>query len=166
MALSLCLSLILLIVTIDQVTKLFLMEQEFTLIKNLVLIEPRLNDGAAFSSLRGQRIFFVIFTTIALFFMFYILISGKFSKHKLFKITLAILIGGTIGNFIDRMMIGAVRDFIYLPPFNFVCNIADIAITASCVMFVIYLFFIHDKEEKRLKLQNGNTSEKDSQEKS
>jgi len=67
------------------------------------------------------------------------------------------MIGGVIGNFIDRMAIGAVRDFIYIPPFNFVCNIADIAITAACVMFVIYVFFIRDKEEQQLKAMAKGT---------
>lgn len=147
MALSICLSIILVLVTLDQVTKLFFMETEFSIIKGIIEFEPRLNDGAAFSSLRGERVFFIVFTVIALFVMFYILLTGWWSKHKFFKITLAVMIGGVIGNFIDRMMIGAVRDFIYLPPFNFVCNIADIAITAACVMFIIYLFFIRDKEE-------------------
>ena len=147
MALSVCLAIILAIVTIDQVTKIFLMEKSFTIIEKLLLVEPRLNDGAAFSSLRGERLFFIIFTVIALFLMFFFLITGKWSKHKFFRITLSVMIGGVIGNFIDRVIIGAVRDFIYIPPFNFVCNIADIAITVACVMFVIYLFFIRDKEE-------------------
>lgn len=147
MALSICLEIILVLVTLDQVTKIFFMETEFCLIKGLIEFEPRLNDGAAFSSLRGERVFFIVFTVIALFAMFYILITGWWSKHKFFRITLAVMIGGVIGNFIDRMIIGAVRDFIYLPPLNFVCNIADIAITVACVMFIIYLFFIRDKEE-------------------
>ena len=151
MALSVCLCIILAIVTIDQVTKLFFLEMEGILIDGLIEFVPKLNDGAAFSSLRGERVFFVVFTVISLFIMFYVLVTGMWSKNKFFRITLATMIGGVIGNFIDRMMIGAVRDFIYLPPFAFVCNIADIAITAACVMFVIYLFFMHDKEEKKNK---------------
>lgn len=161
MALSICLSIILALVTIDQVTKIFFMDMEFVLIKGLVEFEPRLNDGAAFSSLRGERVFFIVFTVIALFFMFFILVTGKWSNHKFFRITLATMIGGVIGNFIDRMMIGAVRDFIYLPPLNFVCNIADIAITVACVMFVIYLFFIRDKEEREKKQQAVIDANKD-----
>lgn len=148
---SLCFLIILALFTLDQVTKIIFMEQRFTLIKNLVVIEPRYNDGAAFSSLSGERVFFVVFTVIALVVMFYFLISGKWSKSLFFRITLSIMIGGVIGNFVDRLAIGAVRDFIYLPPLKFVCNIADIAITVACVMFMIYLFFIRDKEEVRLK---------------
>ena len=157
MALSLCLSVILAIVTIDQATKVLLMDVRSVIIPKLLIFEPRLNDGAAFSTLRGERVFFVVFTVIALFFMLYVLIARKWSNHKLFRVTLSVMIGGVIGNFIDRMAIGAVRDFIYIPPFNFVCNIADIAITAACVMFVIYVFFIRDKEEQQLKAMAEGT---------
>lgn len=151
MSLTLCLTIILAVVTIDQVTKIFMMDVNATLIRGVVEFTPKLNDGAAFSSLRGERAFFIVFTVVALFLMFYILITRKWSNNPFFRITLSIMIGGVIGNFIDRMMIGAVRDFIYLPIFSFVCNIADVAITVACVMFVIYLFFIRDKEEKRAK---------------
>lgn len=151
MSLTLCLTIILAVVTIDQVTKIFMMDVNFSLIRGVIEFTPRLNDGAAFSSLRGERVFFIVFTVVALFLMLYILVTRKWSNHPFFRITLAIMIGGVIGNFVDRMMIGAVRDFIYLPPFNFVCNIADIAITVACVMFVIYLFFMRDKEERQKK---------------
>ena len=153
MALSLCLSLILVVVTLDQATKIFFMGEDFTIIKNFILIEPRLNDGAAFSSFSGQRVLFIVFTTLALALMFYVLIKKKFSTHVLFRIAISVMIGGAIGNLIDRVAIGAVRDFIYLPPFNFVCNIADVAITVACVLFIVYLFFIRDKEETQKKLK-------------
>lgn len=151
MIITICLTIILAITTLDQMTKVCLMGDSATLIENIIAIEPRLNDGAAFSSLRGERVFFIVFTIISLFIMFFILFSGKWSKNTFFRITLSIMIGGVIGNFIDRMFIGAVRDFIYIKPLNFVCNIADIAITASCIMFIVYLFFIRDKEELQLK---------------
>lgn len=150
MALSLCLSIILAIVTLDQLTKIIFMEFSAVLIPDLLVLVPKLNDGAAFSMLEGERVFFVIFTVIALYFMFYLLITRKWSSHTFFRITLSVMIGGVIGNFIDRIAFGAVRDFIYIPPLGFVCNIADIAITAACVMFVVYIFFIRDKEEKKV----------------
>lgn len=159
MILTICLTIILGIVTLDQLTKVLLMEHSYDLIRGLIIIEPRLNDGAAFSSLRGQRVFFIVFTILALAVMIFILFSGKWSKNKFFRITISVMIGGVIGNFIDRLFIGAVRDFIYLPPLNFVCNIADIAITAACVMFVVYLFFIRDKEEQRIKEMKNKTKE-------
>ena len=150
MALSLCLSIVLAIVTLDQLTKIIFMEFSAVLIPDLLVFVPKLNDGAAFSMLGGERIFFIVFTVIALYFMFYLLITRKWSNNTFFRITLSVMIGGVIGNFIDRIVVGAVRDFIYIPPFKFVCNVADIAITVACVMFVIYVFFIRDKEEKKV----------------
>lgn len=151
MALSICLCIILGVVVLDQLTKIIFMGINFRFIPKLIHFVPKLNDGAAFSSLSGERWFFIIFTILALGLMFYLLITKKWSKHPLFLVTLSIMIGGVIGNFIDRLFFGVVRDFVYIVPMGFVCNVADIAITAACVMFVVYLFFIRDKEEKRAK---------------
>lgn len=150
MALSLCLSIILMIVTIDQLTKIIFMEVSAVLIPDLLIFVPKLNDGAAFSMLGGERVFFIVFTVVALYFMLYLLVTRKWSNNTLFRVALSVMIGGVIGNFIDRMAIGAVRDFIYIPPLGFVCNIADVAITVACVLFVVYMFFIRDKEEKAI----------------
>ena len=165
MALSLCLSIILAIVTLDQLTKIIFMEFSAVIIPDILAFVPKLNDGAAFSMLGGERVFFIIFTVIALYFMFYLLITRKWSNNTLFRITLSIMIGGVVGNFIDRMAFGAVRDFIYLPPLGFVCNIADIAITSACVMFLVYIFFIRDREEKQI-LRGNPQSETNEGEKS
>lgn len=151
MSITICLCIILSVIVLDQITKIIFMETSFRLIPKLISFEPRYNDGAAFSSLSGERIFFIIFTIIALVIMLYLLISKKWSKHPLFLTTLSIMIGGVIGNFIDRVVLGVVRDFIYVVPLRFVCNVADIAITMACVMFFIYIFFIRDKEERVLK---------------
>ena len=148
--LGLCLCIVLAVVTLDQLTKIIFMEISATLIPDLLVLVPKLNDGAAFSMLSGERVFFVVFTVIALYFMFYLLVTKKWSANNFFRITLSVMIGGVVGNFIDRMAFGAVRDFIYIPPLGFVCNVADIAISAACVMFVIYIFFIRDKEEKAI----------------
>ena len=153
MALSLLILIIMVVFTLDQVTKMLLMGVRLELIPKLIYFTPRFNDGAAFSSLSGELLFFIIFTILALAVMVYFLISKKWSNHPLFKTTVAIMIGGVIGNFVDRLALGVVRDFILVYPLGFVCNVADIAITAACVMFVVYLFFYHDKEEKK-KLSN------------
>lgn len=161
MLLSVSLVIILTIVTLDQVTKMLLMSVNCSIIPKLIYFTPRLNDGAAFSSLSGARVFFIIFTILSLVVMIYFLISKKWSDHPLFKSSVAVMIGGVVGNFIDRLLIGSVRDFILVWPLGFVCNVADIAITVACVMFIVYLFFYRDKEEKK-KLsikQNKNVME-------
>ena len=164
MSITICLCVILLLVVFDQISKMLLMTKSIKIIEGLLYFVPRYNDGAAFSSLSGARVFFIIFTIIALLFMGYVLFFKKWSKHPLFMLALSVMIGGVVGNFIDRIVFGVVRDFIYIPPFGFVCNIADIAITVACVLFFIYIFFIRDKEEKR-ELQVKNDKDLKDQEK-
>lgn len=161
MAISICLCIILGVVVLDQITKMIFMETAFTVFSKLLVFVPKYNDGAAFSSLSGERIFFIIFTVLALALMFYLLFTKKWSNHPLFLLTISIMIGGVIGNLIDRIIIGAVRDFIYVVPLGFVCNVADIAITAACIMFFVYIFFIRDKEEKQKKQKAITTEEKE-----
>lgn len=159
MATSICLCIILSLVVLDQITKIIFMETAFNVISDFLIVVPKYNDGAAFSSLSGERLFFIVFTVLALVLMFYLLVSKKWSGHPLFLWALSIMIGGVIGNLIDRILIGSVRDFIYVVPFRFVCNVADIAITAACVIFFVYIFFIRDREEK--KKQTNLNEEKD-----
>lgn len=160
MFLSVCFAIIVLIITIDQITKMFLMSVYAKIIPNVMYLAPSYNYGAAFSSLTGARVFFLVFTSIALVVMFYFLISKKWSNHKLFKIGLSVLIGGVIGNFIDRIAIGPVRDFLLISPLGFVCNVADIAITAGAVVIVVYIFFFRDKEElSKRKISNSQNAD-------
>ncbi|MBQ0059171.1 MAG: signal peptidase II [Lachnospiraceae bacterium] len=60
---------------------------------------------------------------------------------------MALLAGGAIGNLIDRVFLGSVRDFIYFKLINFpVFNVADIAVTCSAFILV-YLVLIYYKDE-------------------
>ena len=113
---------ILAIITIDQLLKIFLFDSSFVYIKNFLENYPIYNDGAAFSILSGQQVFFIVFTIIICILLFYLLISNRASSNGFFKYSLAVLLGGVIGNLIDRYFFEAVRDFWYVVPFNFVCN--------------------------------------------
>ncbi len=149
MVITISLVLCLLVVTIDQITKIFLMSENFTYIPYFLYNVPSLNDGAAFSMLSGARVFFIIFTTIVLFLVFALIFTNWLSDSKFFKYTLGVLSGGILGNFIDRYFIGSVRDFLYLEPFGFICNIADVAICVGTAMMCYYVIFLHkDKKQE------------------
>ena len=105
---------------------------------NLVLAY---NTGAAFSFLAGaggwQRIFFVATAVIAAVVIVYML--RKPQNHTLLNAALALILGGAIGNVIDRIRLGHVVDFIqvhgggyYFPAFN----IADSAITIGAALLI------------------------------
>ena len=150
MVITISLVLCLLVVTLDQITKIFLMSENFTYIPYVMYNVPSLNDGAAFSMLSGARVFFIIFTTIVLFLIFALIFTNWLSASKFFKYTLGILSGGILGNFIDRYFIGSVRDFLYLEPFGFICNIADVAICVGTAMLCYYVIFLHkDKKQEK-----------------
>ena len=156
MLVSMCLAIILCCVALDQITKIVFWNISKPLIGDVVWLTSTLNDGAAFSMLRGGRIFFIIFSIIALFILGYVLITRKVSNSTFFRLTISLMIGGIIGNFIDRFLWGYVRDFIYVKPLNFVCNVADIFICVATLFIVIYILFMHDNNSPSKKQKRKN----------
>ena len=134
-----------LVIVLDQLTKswvtaAFELGDSLTVTSffNLVLAY---NTGAAFSFLADaggwQRIFFVVIAVVASAVIVYLL--RKPQNHTLLNAALALILGGAIGNVIDRIRLGHVVDFIqvhgagyYFPAFN----IADSAITMGAALLI------------------------------
>lgn len=101
------------------------------------------NTGAAFSFLANaggwQRWFFVAIGVLAAGFIFWLL--AKHGHQKLFGLALSLILGGAIGNLIDRVLWGKVVDFVlvhweerwFFPAFN----VADSAITVGAVLLIL-----------------------------
>jgi len=103
------------------------------------------NKGAAWGILSNHRWVFMLLSVVLIIALILIL---KFSgvKHKLFLISIALILGGGIGNMIDRVLLGYVVDFIKVTFIDFpVFNIADCAVVIGTVLLAVYLFFF-DKE--------------------
>lgn len=147
------------VVTVDQVTKLLLLHSDFTYIPHLLYNTPTINDGAAFSLMGGRTIFLIIFTATILVLVLIVLFTKKFSDNKFFKCSLAVTIGGIIGNFIDRIFLGAVRDFLLVEPFGFICNIADMAICVGVALICIYIAFLHKFKDENKQKNLGKNEE-------
>lgn len=145
---------IIILIIIDQVSKI-LISKYIIEYKNIVLIPNFLNItyiknfGAAFGILEGKRIFFIILTVLALAYLSYELYKNRDKKYYL--ISLILVISGIIGNFIDRLFLGYVRDFISFKIFNPVFNIADSLIVIGVIIFIIYSV-VGDKNESKRKL--------------
>jgi len=75
-----------------------------------------LNDGAIFGIGSRQRVFFIIFTLIALLIAGWIFGRHTTDKNVVAHIALGLILGGGFGNLYDRILIGRVRDFMYLFP--------------------------------------------------
>ncbi len=129
-----------LVILVDRITKIlvenFLGDKVLSIIKNIFYFTYVKNDGAAFSILESQRLLLVILSILALFFIIYYV-----TKKDKNGIGYFFLLGGIIGNLIDRIFLGYVIDFIGI--YNFpIFNIADIFIVLGA------FFVIFEKEKK------------------
>lgn len=101
------------------------------------------NSGAAFGVLAGHRPLLILITIVALAFIFAYYL--QFRKSRWMQIALGFLLGGALGNFIDRLYLGEVVDFLqfgiesqqlFWPTFN----IADVSVCIGAGMLIVYLF--------------------------
>lgn len=103
------------------------------------------NTGAAFGLLKNHRWVFMIVSTVAIIAMIVFMILNR-SQSVLFNISIGMIIGGGIGNMIDRIVNGFVVDFIDFTLINFaVFNGADSFVCIGAVLLFIYILFIEGK---------------------
>jgi len=127
-----------LVLLLDQLTKCFLKNQTFV-ITSFFKISYVENTGASFGMLKGFNWLFIIVAFIALFYVFK---YYKETKKERFYIHLAVgfLLGGILGNLIDRVFLGYVRDFLdfgFWPTFNF----ADTFSTIAAILLAAHILF-------------------------
>lgn len=109
------------------------------------------NRGAAFGMLQDRQWFFVIITLIVLIGVcFYWKQIPQNASGKWMKGALILIIGGAIGNLIDRVLLGYVVDFFYFVLIDFpVFNIADIGVVVGvCLLIPIMLWGDIELEKK------------------
>lgn len=137
------------VVVIDQLSK-FLIVSELAYGANINIIDGffdithRVNDGAAWSILSGQMNVFYIITIIALVIFGYYFKDVNFKTKKVYSIGISLVLGGTIGNFIDRVRIQGVIDFLDFNIFGYdfpIFNVADSALNVGMAMFIIAVLF-------------------------
>ena len=129
----------LIIALIDQLSKHIISEYKYLLINKEIIIfniDYVKNYGAAFSLLSGSRFFLslisIIITILLIYFIF-----NKIIISKIDLLSYSFILGGTIGNGIDRIIKGYVIDFINLNFIDFpVFNIADISINIGLLLFI------------------------------
>ncbi len=107
------------------------------IIPNFFSITYVINDGAAFSILKGELWLFIILGFVLLFFIFYYLQKEKLNIYKTFYYSL--LIAGVLGNLLDRMLYKGVIDFLDFTIFSYnapIFNLADTFIVISVILIV------------------------------
>ena len=147
-------------VFLDQLTKyltiLFLKPVDtLPIIEDVLHLTSVENTGAAFGMMKNQRWLFMIVSTVAIIALLIYLFKKK-TQPKLENLAIAFIVGGGIGNMIDRVLLGYVVDMIDFRLINFaVFNVADsfVCVGAGLLMLYIILSGVKEyKEEKARKL--------------
>ena len=147
------------IVALDQWTKIYIksnfeMYELRPVIDGFFSITYVLNPGAAFGMLAElnesyRQLFFVIITTVAILAVIYLMVKEQHLKMRLASYTL--ILAGAIGNFIDRVYMGKVVDFLHFyyeqyqwPAFN----VADISISVGISLLFLDYIILKKRDER------------------
>ncbi|TKH35380.1 signal peptidase II [Paenibacillus polymyxa] len=134
-------------------TRMELYEQ-IPVIGNFFLITSHRNRGAAFGILEGQRWLFIVITIVVVIGIVWYLRKTVRAGQKLLPVALSLVLGGAVGNFLDRAISGEVVDF---AQFNFgsytfpIFNVADSAIVIGVALIILDTLL-----ESRREKGNGN----------
>ena len=143
-------------VILDQLTKAIVVSQmalyeEVPFLPGLIRFYHTRNTGAAFSMFSDNRWVFMVFSVIAMMIMTYLLVKFH-GRHWLLSVSLAAVLGGGIGNMIDRVLSGYVVDFLdfHLGDYHWPAfNVADICICVGVGIFVISSLLRPEPEDEK-----------------
>ena len=129
---------------IDQISKLLVVNlltktDSITIIKNFFYLTYINNDGAAFSILVGKRIFLILIAVLVIV-MLISYIKKNNIQNKLELVSISLIIGGSLGNLMDRVIRGYVIDFLDFKIFNYnfpIFNLADTFIVIGVILLLL-----------------------------
>ena len=129
---------------IDQISKLLVVNlltktDSITIIKNFFYLTYINNDGAAFSILVGKKIFLILIAVLVIV-MLIRYIKKNNIQNKLEVVSISLIIGGSLGNLMDRVVRGYVIDFLDFKIFNYnfpIFNLADTFIVIGVILLLL-----------------------------
>lgn len=142
-----CIIIVVIMVLIDQISKIIAFNslefnKTYHVIPKIIDFTLVRNKGAVFGILQGKFILFYIVTFIGLGIFVFLLKDANLQTLPFYTIGLSLMISGTIGNFIDRVILGYVRDFITFGFFSFPSfNTADMCMCVGVTMLMIDILF-------------------------
>jgi signal peptidase II len=150
------------VILLDQITKWLIVSNLFlgesiTIIDKILYITSHRNRGAAWGILQGQMWLFYVITVIVIVAIMYYLYKAVKGKWLL-GVSLALMLGGAIGNFIDRVIRKEVVDFIHMYVFGYnfpVFNIADSALVIGVIMLMIQILLEERESKEKSYGENG-----------
>lgn len=101
------------------------------------------NKGAAFGILSDNRAVFMVISVLVIIVLSIVIVKFQ-GQSKLFDVCLGLIVGGGVGNMVDRAFLGYVVDFIDFCAFDFwkwVFNVADSAVVVGCILAIIFVMF-------------------------
>ena len=139
------------IIMLDQFSKIHIMDllnpgDSIPIIHNLLSLTFVMNRGAAFGVLQGKSSLFLIMAVLIVCIMIYVHLTYEVPVWV--QYAMGLIVGGTIGNLIDRWNFGAVRDFFSIGWFP-VFNVADMAIVIGGGLLILYLF-LNEPDRKQI----------------
>lgn len=124
--------------------------ESIPLIDGLLYFTSHRNAGAAWGILQGQMGLFYVATVVVIIIIIYFM-HKEAKDNRLLGVALALVLGGAIGNFIDRVLLQHVIDFIdvYIFTYDFpIFNLADSALVIGVLLLIIYVFLEEKKQRK------------------
>ena len=140
---------------LDQITKWLVLrfvgpEDIHVVVPEFFAVVHVTNDGAAFGSFKNNNLFFIVLSCLAFVFVFALLIRRAKTRDRLRDVSLALLLGGIMGNLTDRFLHGHVIDFALFDlhvPFAHpwpAFNVAD-----SCIFIAVACFIVHSVRNRK-----------------
>jgi signal peptidase II len=151
---------VLIVVVCDQVTKIYIektlaLNHAITIIPNFLDIHHIRNTGAAFGIMSrlpdGARIPFLVGVSILAMILILYLFYMAEKNRTAYIFSLALVFSGAVGNLIDRVTLGFVRDFVDLHIYHLhwpVFNVADSAITVGIIIMAYEILIVEPRREK------------------
>ncbi len=141
------------IILLDRVSKIWIMNNmdigtSWVLIDGVLNISYVHNRGAAFGIMQGMSWVFVALAAVVVVGAVYY--HSKYRPERWIQYALALIVGGSLGNVIDRLLYQSVVDFISVGWFP-IFNVADIAIVSGGILFMIYILLNDESSTFRMK---------------
>lgn len=138
-------------VALDQLVKYLVVHgmalgESIPVIEGIFHITRYHNTGAAFSSFEGQRVLLIAMPVVLIAVGLGYMIMHRDQSRKLL-VPIAMIIGGGIGNLIDRIAAGYVVDMFDFRVFP-IFNVADSFVTGGCILLCIYILFFSEREQR------------------
>jgi signal peptidase II len=132
-----------------------LLNENIPILNNILSVTKIYNTGAAFGIFQNKTLFLAIFSVFVIVLISVYLVRTYKSLNFLNTIGWGLILGGTIGNFVDRLSLGYVLDFIRLDFVNFpIFNIADLCINCGAALLIIYIFFVSNGNGQQAEIKN------------